>query len=123
MDVVNKKKVNSLKIASVGNPSLPMPNILGVIPGMTAIATKMMKGKTKAKKIPTIVELINSAKDMDVHLHACSTTTELMGVNKDDLIGEVEDVKGEWRWLLDHYFGETSKLIEREKIEAVARMA
>lgn len=36
------KKIGSLKIASVGNPALPMPNILGMLLGMTAMATSML---------------------------------------------------------------------------------
>lgn len=54
MDILNKKKVDSLKLASVGNPGLPMPNIVG----MTAMATKMMKGKIKKAGWPTIREMI-----------------------------------------------------------------
>lgn len=94
MDVVSKKKVARLKIAPVGNPSMPMPNILGMIPGMTAMATRMMKGKIKNLKLPTIPEMVANARDMGVHLHACSTTMEMMGVKKEDLIPEVEDVVG-----------------------------
>jgi peroxiredoxin family protein len=93
-DVINKKKVAGLKISPVGNPSLPMPNILGMIPGMTAMATNMMKGKIKQQKIPPMPELIASAHDMGVHLHACSTTMNMTGVTKEDLIPEVEDVIG-----------------------------
>jgi peroxiredoxin family protein len=45
MDVINRKKVDTLKVSPVGNPALPMRNVLGMIPGMTAMATRMMRGE------------------------------------------------------------------------------
>lgn len=94
MNVINKKTVGSLKVAPVGNPGLPMPNILGMIPGMTAIATGMMKGKIEKAKIPPIPEMIKMAKDLGIKLHACSTTLEVMSISKDMLIPEVDDIVG-----------------------------
>jgi peroxiredoxin family protein len=94
LNVLNRKKVASLKVSPVGNPGMPMPNIIGMIPGMTAMATRMMKGKIRNTKTPTIPEMIQSAKDMGVKLHACSTSMEFLGVTKEDLIPEVDDVIG-----------------------------
>ena len=94
MNAVNKKTVNSMKVASVGNPGLPMPNILGMIPGMTAMATKMMNGRMKKAKIQSIPEMFKMAKELGVKLHACSTTMEVMGTPKETLIDEVDDVVG-----------------------------
>jgi len=94
LNVLNRKKVGSLKVSPVGNPGMPMPNILGMIPGMTAMATRMMKGKIKATKTPTIPEMIQSAKELGVHLHACSTSMEFLNLKKEEMIPEVEDIIG-----------------------------
>ncbi len=94
MNAINKKTVGSLKVAPVGNPGMPMPNILGMIPGMTAMATSMMKGKMKKAKMPSIPDMVKTAKDLGVKLHACSTTMEVMGTPKEALIDEVDDVVG-----------------------------
>lgn len=94
MDVVNKKKVNSLKVSPVGNPAMPLPNIIGMIPGMTAMATRSMKGAMKKTHMPSIPEMIRTAKDLGVKLHACSTTMDVLGVKKEDLIPEIDDVVG-----------------------------
>lgn len=94
LQAVNKKTVGSMKVASVGNPGLPMPNILGMIPGMTAMATSMMNGKLKKAKMPSIPDMFKMAKDLGVKLHACSTTMEVMGTPKELLIDEVDDVVG-----------------------------
>jgi peroxiredoxin family protein len=94
MNALNKKTVSSLKVSPVGNPGMPMPNILGMIPGMTAMATKMMRGKIEKAKVPSIPDMIRTAKELGVKIHACSTTLDVMGVKKEDLIPEVDDIVG-----------------------------
>ena len=94
LQAVSKKKVGSLKVSPVGNPGMPMPNILGMIPGMTAMATNMMNGRMKKQKVPSIPEMFKMAKDLGVKLHACSTTMEVMGTPKETLIDEIDDVVG-----------------------------
>ncbi len=94
MDVINRKKINNLKVAPVGNPGLPLPNIIGVLPGMTGLVTKMLKGKMAKQKIPSLWELVKNAKESGVKLHACSTTMDVMGLKKEDFIPEVDDVVG-----------------------------
>ena len=94
LNVLNRKKVGSLKVSPVGNPGMPMPNIIGMIPGMTAMATRMMKGKIKETKTPTIPEMIQSAKELGVHIHACSTSMEFLNLKKENMIPEVDDIIG-----------------------------
>lgn len=94
MNVLNKKTVSSLKVAPVGNPGMPMPNILGMIPGMTSMATRMMRGRIQKAKVPTIPEMIKAAKELGVKIHACSTTLDVMAIRKEMLIPEVDDIVG-----------------------------
>jgi peroxiredoxin family protein len=94
LNMVRKKTVQSLKVSPVGNPAMPMPNILGMIPGMTRMATRMMKGSMKKIKMPPITDMIKTAHDNGVHFHACSSSMDVMGVTKDDLISEVDDIIG-----------------------------
>ncbi len=93
MKLIDKRTVNHTKLASVGNPALPMPNIFGMLPGMTALATRMMKRKIKSNW-PTVREMIAEAKEMGVRFHACSGTMALMGLTEENLIPEVDDVIG-----------------------------
>lgn len=94
INMVSKKTVDSLKISPVGNPALPMPNILGMLPGMSSMLTSMMQGKMKKIKMPTIGEMIKTAKDSGVKFHVCSPTLNMMGVAREDLIPEVDDIIG-----------------------------
>jgi len=93
LKLLDKRSQGKTKLASVGNPALPMPNILGMLPGMTAMATSMMQRKIK-KYWPTIPEMMLQAKEMGVRFHACSPTMGLMGIQKEDLIPQTDDIVG-----------------------------
>ena len=92
MDIVTNNK--ALKISPVGNPSLGLPNFIGMIPGMTSVATWMMKRKMRESNMPTIEALIDMAKKSGVKFHACSPTMKLSGITKDDLIPQCDDIIG-----------------------------
>jgi len=92
MDIINRRKYANLKVPPLANPAMPvpMPNILGVLPGMTFMATEMMKSWMGKAKIPPVPEMIKTCLDSGVKLYACSTTMGVMGVSKEDLIDGVE---------------------------------
>ena len=99
MNMITKKTIDSLKISPVGNPALPMPNILGMIPGMSSMVTSMMQKKMTKMKIPSIREMIATAKEGGVKFHACSPSMNMMGLRKEDLIPEVDDIIGATTYL------------------------
>jgi peroxiredoxin family protein len=94
VDIINKKKNNKLKVAPIANPAMPspipFPNILGVLPGMTPMATMMMKGMIKKINWPTIPELLKLCIESGVRMIACTPTLEMTGVKKEDLVEGVE---------------------------------
>ncbi len=94
VDIVNKKKYHSLKVAPIANPAMPspvpFPNILGVLPGMTPMATMMMKSMIKKINWPSIPELMNVCLESGVKMIACTPTMEMTGLMKEDLVDGVE---------------------------------
>ncbi|MBI4289638.1 MAG: DsrE/DsrF/DrsH-like family protein [Chloroflexi bacterium] len=92
LDIVNRKKWKSLKVAPLANPAMPMPvpNIVGAIPGMTAMATAMLKRMMSKQNMPPIPEFVDMAKQLGVKLFGCSTTCGVMGVKDEDLLDGVE---------------------------------
>lgn len=96
LDIVNKKKYANLKVAPVGNPAMPVPvpNIIGMLPGMTAMASKMMKDMMKKANMPTIPELVKVCVECGVKLWPCELTLQVMSINPDDLIPEVDKTCG-----------------------------
>ncbi len=92
LDILNKKKLSSLKVSPIANPAAPMPvpNILGMIPGGTWAATFVMKHMMRAQKMPTVPQFLDMCKQLNVRLIACTTTMGVMGVAKEDLIDGVD---------------------------------
>ncbi len=99
LDILNKHKLPALKVAPIGNPAMPaplssvpvqVPNILGVLPGSTALATAIMKQWFDKANIPSIQELIDVTQQGGGKLYACTTTMGVMGVSEDDLIDGVD---------------------------------
>jgi len=92
LDIINKKKNSNLKVPSLANPAMPMPvpNIIGVLPGMTAIATSMMNSWMAKQNVPSIADLLNACIEGGVKFIACQMTMDVMGVKKEDLIEPIE---------------------------------
>jgi len=92
LNIIDRRRNEGLEVAPVGNPALPMnvPNMVGMLPGMGAMATGMMKSWFARAKVPTIPEFLQMALDSNVRLIGCQMTMEVMGVRKEDLIGGVE---------------------------------
>ena len=88
LDILHKDRFESLKVASLANPSGPLqvPNVVGAIPGATAVATKTMKRWMDNASMPTIPDFIDMARDLDVTFFACATTMGVMDVTESDLI-------------------------------------
>src|SRR5438477_7161361 len=43
LNIIHRRKGQRLQIAPLGNPAMPLPNILGAIPGMTALMTRLTR--------------------------------------------------------------------------------
>ncbi|MBI4299595.1 MAG: DsrE/DsrF/DrsH-like family protein [Chloroflexi bacterium] len=92
LDIVNKKKYASLKVAPLGNPAMPVsiPNVIAALPGMTGMATWMMRRMMRKQNVPTVPELLDMCRHFGVHLFGCSTTMGVMGVADEDMIEGTE---------------------------------
>jgi peroxiredoxin family protein len=88
LDIINTKRNQHLQVAPLGNPAMPVPvpNLIGAIPGMTAMATRMMKGWMKDANMPGVDDLLDICRRSGVQLIACSTTMGVMKVDAADII-------------------------------------
>ena len=93
------KKDLNLQVSPLGNASmempmmgthLKMPNIIGMMPGVTAGATAMMKNMIKNKGVASIEELRELAVEAEVRMIACQMTLDLFEYDKNDLIDGIE---------------------------------
>jgi peroxiredoxin family protein len=92
LEAVNKKTVNKIHVATVGNPAMHIPTTIGSLPGMEALATNMMKSKMDKLDIPPVKEFIEILSASGCRLWACKLAMEMFGLTKDDLVSEVEGV-------------------------------
>ena len=92
LQILKKDAGDSLKVSPIANPAMPMPvpNIIGALPGMTAMATSMMKSMIKKNGVATIPELISLCQEMNVRLIACQMTMDLFGFKREDMIDGLE---------------------------------
>ncbi len=99
MDMINKDTVDNLQFTMLGNTAMHMPGSekhlpqgLGGLPGMTGFATRMLKKQIADLDVPEVPEFLTMLHDMGAHLWACQMSVDMMGLDKDDLIDEVEDI-------------------------------
>ncbi len=104
LDIINKARIDRLEIAPVANTSMKMsmmgidtgnlgiPNIMGVLPGMTAFATKLMKDKMKGIEVPPVREYLQMLMDAGAKLYACKMSVDMMGLEMDDFVDGVLDI-------------------------------
>jgi peroxiredoxin family protein len=92
LDAIRKDRLEKIKVATVGNPGLHMPTLLGALPGFSALVTKMMQRQMEKIDIPPIPEFIELVADSGVHLYACKASVDMFGLTMEDFVPQVEDV-------------------------------
>ena len=92
MDAVLQKRVDHIKVATVGNPGMHIPTLLGGLPGMSALVTKMMSKKMNEIDIPPIHEFIEMIADTGAGMYACKASVDLFGLAEEDLIEQAREI-------------------------------
>jgi len=92
LDAIRKDRLDKIKVATVGNPGLHMPTLLGALPGFSALATSMMQRQMEKIDIPPIPEFIELVADSGVQLYACKASVDMFGLTMDDFVPQVEDI-------------------------------
>jgi peroxiredoxin family protein len=92
LDAIRKDRYEKIKVATVGNPGLHMPTLIGAVPGFSALATRMMKRQMEKIDIPPIPEFIELVHDSGVRLYACKATVDMFGLTMNDFVPQVEDI-------------------------------
>ena len=98
LDAITKKQMNSLKTSTVGNPAmrmpggLPFPSILGMIPGVEAGVSAMMKSEMAKLDIPPVGEFLEMITAGGGEVYACKLAMDMFKLKKEDLWDDVRGV-------------------------------
>jgi peroxiredoxin family protein len=92
LEAIHNKKLDHLHIATVGNPAMHMPTMLGGLPGMEAIATSMMKKEMEKIDMPDVREFLEILTASGVKLWACKLAMDMFHYNREDMVEDLDGV-------------------------------
>ncbi len=91
-DMINKKTMGDLKFTMLGNTATHLPQGLGGLPGMTAMATHQLKKSIAELGVPEVPEFLQQIADSGGHLWGCRLSADMQHLGAEDLYDEVEGV-------------------------------
>lgn len=98
MDVITKSKVNNLHLATVGNPNMHpkfhIPTMVGGLPGMSTMASNMMRQEIAKLGFPPVGEFMELIHDAGARIWACKMSADMMEVGEEDFIPQVDGIIG-----------------------------
>jgi peroxiredoxin family protein len=92
LEAIRRDRQARIKVATVGNPGMHMPTLIGGLPGMSALATRMMKRQMERLDIPPIGEFVELISDSGAELYACKATVDMFKLSTDDFVEQVDGV-------------------------------
>src|SRR3954462_15259041 len=91
-DMITKSRMNDLKFTMLGNTATHLPQGLGGMPGMTAMATHQLKKQIQDIGVPDVPEFLEQIVASGGHLWACRMSADMNHLTMDDLYDEVEGI-------------------------------
>ena len=98
LDAITTKQMKKLHTATIGNPAmrmpggLPFPSILGMLPGVEAGVSKMMKSQMAALDMPDVDEFLDMITAGGGEIYACKLAVEMFKLKKEDFNENVKDI-------------------------------
>ena len=89
LDILHEERSTELQLSSVGNPNMPVPNVVGALPGMDRLTTRLMERRIDDNDTATIEELIETSLEMGVEFQACQMTIDLMDYDEEEFFDGV----------------------------------
>ena len=90
--------MKKLKFVPIANPSMPIPNAIGGLPGMTNMATAVMKREISKLDFPEIDEFLEIISDAGGKMYACKMSVDMFEdmymMKEEDIVEQVEAVVG-----------------------------
>lgn len=91
-DMITRSRMHDLKFTMLGNTATHLPQGLGGLPGMTAVATHQMKKQIEEIGVPDVPEFLEQIVASGGHLWACRLSADMMHLDESDLYEDVEGI-------------------------------
>jgi len=91
LEAITKKWMNKLHTGVVGNPAmrlpggLRMPTLMGVIPGIEAMVSGMMKSQMEELDIPPVEEFLELITAGGGKIYACKLAMDMFKIKEEEL--------------------------------------
>lgn len=92
MDAINLKHYEHIQVATVGNPGLHIPTMLGGLPGVSSLVTHQLEKKMAELDIPPVPEFIQLLADSGAKLYACKASVDMFDLTRADFIEDLEGI-------------------------------
>ncbi|MGM0392565.1 MAG: DsrE/DsrF/DrsH-like family protein [Bacteroidota bacterium] len=92
LEAIQTKKLNKLSVATVGNPAMHIPTMVGGLPGMEAFASNMMKKEMEKLDMPPVDEFLEILSASGVKLWACKLAVDMFHISEKDLIEDLDGI-------------------------------
>ncbi|HEX9362403.1 MAG TPA: DsrE/DsrF/DrsH-like family protein [Candidatus Dormibacteraeota bacterium] len=98
-DMITKSRMHHLQFSPAGNAAMHLPvgdphlpQALAPLPGMTAMATRMLKKSIADLGVPEVPEFLNQIVAAGGHLWACRMSADMNHLSEPDLRDDVEGI-------------------------------
>ena len=92
LDMITKATMDDLKFTMLGNTATHLPQGLGGLPGMTALATSKLKKAIADLDVPDVPEFLEQIVASGGHLWACRLSADMNHLTLADLDDDVEGI-------------------------------
>jgi len=92
LDAIIKKRMGKIKVATVGNPGMHIASLIGLLPGMSAMATAMMQKTMDKIDIPPVPEFIEMIADAGCKFYGCKASVDMFKLKKEDFCPQMDSI-------------------------------
>ncbi len=92
LEPIIERRMDHLQVATVGNPAMHIPTLIGMLPGFPTLVTSMMKKEMEKLDIPPVREFLQMIHDAGAEIYACKASVEMFHFKKKDFWPGVDDI-------------------------------
>ncbi|GEL97293.1 DsrE/DsrF/DrsH-like family protein [Cellulomonas terrae] len=92
LDMITTARMSDLKFTMLGNTATHLPQGLGGLPGMTALATSRLRKAIAELDVPDVPEFLEQIVASGGHLWACRLSADMNHLTPADLMEDVEGI-------------------------------